>query len=253
MAETSTLDFAADLAAALDPVVFARKLGFEPDPWQAELLRCADKRVLLNCSRQAGKSTVTALLTLHTAIYRPGSLTLLLSPSLRQSGELFRKVLDFFDLAAQSISESETRLSLELVNGSRVVSLPGKEGTIRGFSGVDLLIIDEAARASDDLYYAVRPMLAVSGGRLVALSTPFGRRGFFHQEWTEGQGWRRFEVPARKCSRISPDFLAEERQRMPDHVYRSEYECEFTENELSAFSYDDVMAATEESVQTWNL
>src|SRR5436190_1727587 len=77
----------------------------------------------------------------------------------------------------------ETQLRLELANGSRVVCLPGREGTIRSFGGVALLVLDEAARIPDALYRSVRPMLAVSGGRLVALSTPFGRRGWFWQEW----------------------------------------------------------------------
>jgi hypothetical protein len=45
-----------------------------------------------------------------------------------------------------------------------------------------LVIVDEAARVPDDLYRAVRPMLAVSQGRLIALSTPFGQRGWFYDE-----------------------------------------------------------------------
>ena len=43
------------------------------------------------------------------------------------------------------------------------------EGTIRGYSGVSLLIIDEAAWVPDDHYASVRPMLAVSGGIFPAL------------------------------------------------------------------------------------
>ena len=81
---------------------------------------------------------------------------------------------------------AESALRLELANGSRVVSLPGDEGTVRGFSGVSLLVIDEASRVPDDLYRSVRPMLAVSQGRLVCLSTPFGQRGFFYEYWRAG-------------------------------------------------------------------
>jgi len=66
-------------------------MGVEPDPWQARLLD-SDERALVLCHRQAGKSTTAAVLGLHPAIYHPGSLVLILSPSLRQSGELFRKV-----------------------------------------------------------------------------------------------------------------------------------------------------------------
>src|SRR4029434_3443645 len=98
---------------------------------------------------------------------------------------------------------AESALRLELANGSRIISLPGDEGTIRGFSGVAMLIIDEAALVADSLYYSVRPMLAVSRGRLVALSTPFGKRGWFHDEWHGAGAWQRLKVTAQDCPRIS--------------------------------------------------
>ena len=132
-------------------------------------------RQLLLCCRQSGKSTTTATLALHTAFYEPGALILLLSPSLRQSQELFKKVQDVYRVLSNPAPlQAESALRLELANGSRIVSLPGTEGTVRGYSGVSLVVIDEAARVNDELYYAVRPMLAVSGGRLIALSTPWG-------------------------------------------------------------------------------
>lgn len=65
----------------------------------------------------------------------------------------------------------------------RIISLPGSQDTVRGFSGVRLLIVDETARVANDLYPAVRPMLAVSSGRLLALSTPFGTRGWWYDAW----------------------------------------------------------------------
>jgi hypothetical protein len=98
--------------------------------------------------------------------------------------------------------ESESALQLELENGSRIVSLPGKEGTIRGYPGARLLAIDEAAWVPDDLYLAVRPMLAVSDGRLVALSTPHGTRGWFYEAWrgqfldAQTQAFRREDIDA---------------------------------------------------------
>src|SRR5262249_46209279 len=116
--------------------------------------------------------------------YSPGALVLLCSPSLRQSGELFRKVLHLFEALQRPVAVRTTSaLQLELVNGSRILSLPAQEETIRGYSGVNLLLIDEAARVPDALYRSVRPMLAVSQGRLVALSTPYGKRGWFYEEW----------------------------------------------------------------------
>jgi hypothetical protein len=233
-----------DLRLALDRVSFAEKLGIVPDPWQADLLRSSSDRILLNCSRQSGKSTMAGILALHRALYHPGSLILCLAPALRQSQELFGKVLAFYrDLERPVPPQAERKLSLELENDSRIVTLPGTEKTIRGFSGAALLIVDEAARVDDLLYYSVRPMLAVSGGALMLLSTPAGKRGIFHEEWTEGSGWQRFEIPASEVPRISEAFLEEERRALPRRVFDQEYGCVFTETDDQVFSYEDVAGA----------
>ena len=152
--------------------------GHESPPTQTRLLRCQSARMLLLCSRQAGKSTTAAALALLTTILQAPALVLLLSPTLRQSGELFRKVLDLYRLLGRPIATAQprkirSRSSWPTVRGSS--ACPAREEGIRGYSGVSLLVIDEASRVSDDLYPAVRPMLAVSRGRLVALSTPSAR------------------------------------------------------------------------------
>jgi hypothetical protein len=248
------VDLAADLATALDPAALAVRTGLSPDRWQTEFLRSTDPRVLLNCSRQSGKSTVTALLAVHTALYDPGALVLLLSPSLRQSQELFRKALDTYRSLENPVPvEAESALRLELENGSRIVSLPGKEQTVRGFSGVRLLAIDEAARVADDLYFAIRPMLAVSGGRLVALSTPFGTRGWWYEAWRSPEPWQRFQIPAEQCPRISAAFLDEERRTMGDWWFRQEYGCDFLDAETQPFAREDIDRAFEEEVEPWDL
>jgi Terminase large subunit, T4likevirus-type, N-terminal len=226
-----------------DTLAIMQASGLPPDPWQAELFQAEASRILMLCARQTGKSTVAASLALSEALPRP-SLVLLLSPSLRQSQELFRKVLDLYRCQQAVVpTDQESALRLELMNGSRIISLPGKEETIRGYSGVRLLIVDEAARVPDALYYSVRPMLAVSGGRLVCLSTPFGKRGFFFQEWIAGEGWHKVKVTAEQCPRISPVFLAEERRSLGEWWYRQEYLCEFSDAIDQVFAYDDIMAA----------
>jgi len=234
-----------DLLMAMDPVAFSRAAGIVPDDWQADVLRSSASRMLLNCSRQSGKSTITAALAMHTAIFDAGALVLLLSPSLRQSQELFRKCLDTYRAAGRPVPASaESAMRLELDNGSRVVSLPGTEGSIRGFSAVKLLVIDEASLVENDLYYAVRPMLAVGAGRLVAMSTPHGKRGWWHHEWTEGgPTWQRVEVPATDCPRIGAAFLAEEEKALGPRWFRQEYLCQFSENSEQIFAYDTLMRA----------
>jgi hypothetical protein len=244
------VSLAQDLKLALDRVSFAKRLGIEPDPWQEDLLRSTSERMLLNCCRQSGKSTMTGVIALHRALYHPGALILCLAPALRQSQELFGKVLGFYrDLGRPVKSAAERKLSLELENGSRIVTLPGSEKTIRGFSGTSLLVLDEAARVDDELYFAVRPMLAVSGGALMMLSTPHGKRGVFYEEWTSGHGWERYEVPAYSCPRISERFLDEERASLPPFIFRQEYECSFEETEDQVFTTDMIDRAVTDEVQ----
>jgi hypothetical protein len=239
-----------DLRLALDRAAFARELGLEPDPWQERLLRSSSDRVLLNCCRQSGKSTMSGVIALHRALYHPGSLILCLAPALRQSQELFGKVLGFYrDLGRPVAPQAERKLSLELDNDSRIVTLPGTDKTIRGFSGAALLIVDEASRVADELYFAIRPMLAVSGGSLMMLTTPHGKRGVFYEEWTGGQGWERYEVPASECPRIPEAFLEEERAALPSWVYRQEYECSFEETEDQVFTTDMIDRAVTSEVK----
>jgi len=236
---------------ALDPVTLAIRAGLTPDPWQVEILESRAHQIIMLVSRQAGKSTISSIRALHRALYTPASLVLLLAPSYRQSKELFRKVKDAYNVLPEAPRlVAESALEVEFTNGSRIVALPGKEATIRGFSGVSLLIVDEAARVPDELYQAIRPMLAVSGGDIILLSTPAGKRGFFFQEWTEGdKSWHKTKVTADNCPRIASVWLEHERRSIPDWVFRSEYLCEFVETSDQVFSYEDIQRALDDSVK----
>jgi hypothetical protein len=230
---------AADLAAALDPVQLAARLDMQPDPWQTRLLRSSSPRILLNVCRQAGKSTMTAILALHTALYEPGALVLAIAPSQRQSLELFLKCATFYRALGRPVAAtSENLSSLVLENGSRIISLPGDGSTIRGYSRVRLLLIDEASRCADETYYSVRPMVAIGGGRIILMSTPAGRRGFFYEtaERDIASMWEHFTISATECPRITKAVLDEERATHGDFSYRQEYMNEFVDDSAQLFS-----------------
>ncbi len=233
---------AGDMARALDPALLANAAGIEPDDWQADLLRSGAKQIILNCSRQVGKSTICSILALHDVLYMPPALVLVLSPSQRQSAELFNKIKKSYFKVTGGAARQDSATSLELNNGSRIVSLPGNSDTIRGFSGVSRLIVDEAAKVPDQLYQAVRPMLAVSSGSIALLSSPFGKRGFFHHEWSEGDGWQRYEIPATQCPRIDPAWLAAERKAIGEFWYQQEYCGAFLEAQDSVFRFEDIQS-----------
>lgn len=231
-------------SAPADAVAWAKEnLDFIADPKQAQILNATTKRGILNCSRQWGKSTTSAIKAVHYACHNPDSIILVASPSLRQSGEFLKK-------AEKAVSQLGIRVkgdgvnpcSLQLPNGARIVGLPESEGKIRGFSAVSLLMIDEASRVSDDLYHALRPMLAVSNGALWLLSTPNGKSGFFYREWASTKEWLRIQATAEECPRIPAAFLAEERDTLTEELYRQEYGCEFIAGEGSLFDEAEITA-----------
>jgi hypothetical protein len=242
------LSMKSDLTMALDPArLFRSATGHTPDTWQARLLRSTAPRILLNCCRQSGKSSAVATIALHEALFKPGSLTLALSPSLRQSQELFKKIVSqerALGRPAQYVSETTTHL--ETRSGSRVVCLPENETTIRGYSGVTLLIVDEASRVGDDVYSAVLPMLGTSHGRLIALSTPWGKQGWWYERWLSGgDRWERYEVPVTTpeiAARLDPQVLLEAQAR-GGWWYSQEFLCQFGEREDSVFSFEHVQRA----------
>ncbi len=237
-----------------DTAAFAREvLGFVPDEQQSLVLGAGAHRGLLNCSRQWGKSTVTAAMALHRGLSRPGSLVLVVSPSARQSREFLRKARGFaVRMGIKPKRDGDNEISLALPGESRIVGIPGKEATVRGFSAVSLMLIDEAARVNDDLYRAVRPMLAVGDGDLWLISTPFGKRGFFWKAWElEGERWTRFQVRASECPRISKEFLAEEREVLGEQYFQQEYECEFQETAFGAFDVSLLLKAVDLELKPW--
>jgi hypothetical protein len=234
-----------DLACALDPVVFAvDRLKFDPDPWQADMLRSDERQIIENVCRQGGKSVTAAARAIHTAIYDAPALVLLVSPSLRQSRELFGKVTDFLGgLLPAEVLEEDNKSSCTLANCSRIVSLPGDARTIRGFSAPKLVVVDEAAYVPQDMFAALRPMLATSGGQLILISTPNGRLGYFFETWEHGEDWKRIRVTASECPRISAAYLEQERRELGPMLYSQEFECAFIDAATSAFSSALIEAA----------
>lgn len=253
-----------DLAIGLKPSLLMRRLRdergdpFAPDDWQAEFLDSTDLAILMLAFRQSGKTTAVGVKALHTALFEPGRLSLILSPTDRQSAIVLDRIKGFYQQLGGSLGEAtrqtETRLRFE--NGAEIVSLPGGNADqIRGFSNVRLLIIDEAARTDNALYAAVLPMLA-EDGQFIAPTTPAGRRGWFHREWTEGgEDWRRIRVPVDANRHVSDAKIAAARRRMTPSEFSVEYGLSFGGSEDALYPPELVEAAMDRNVRlldaTW--
>lgn len=279
-----------------DPVEMWRAVGREPDPWQRDLITRRDwVQALVLCGRQTGKSTTAASLALHTALTKPNSTTLIISRSLRQAAELKRKVDEFHHgLLAESSPLKATRrgrpfrplpwrvnrlrheevdddeavrnsvLSLELFNGSRILAMPCSADTSVGFT-IDLLIYDEAARIPDGVYFPMRPTVARArsrgeGGRVVALTTPNGKVGWFWEAWNRCQAalargdkpeWEVVQVPAGVlgpdgtirlggCPHLTVEFLRSEYEELGSRWWLQEYGIKFVDALDQVFAQADI-------------
>lgn len=244
-----------------DPVEVMRAAGQEPDEWQAQYLRSTAGRELLCCARGVGKTRATAARTLHRMLTRPDYRCLFFSPTQRQSTEILAYLYEMWyalgrPLAGKRRAPQEAATSLKLVNGSRVLSLPDNQRGVRGFH-VDELVLDEASQISDALYMGARPMILRRQGTMTALSTPYGKRGWFWDEWDRTSRaeapWQTVKVTAEECGRYTTAQLAEERRSMGERWYRQEYECSFEEAIDSVFSQDDINAALSQHVEPLHL
>jgi hypothetical protein len=103
---------------------------------------------------------------------------------------------------------------------------------------------DEASWVDDLLKQSVSPMLAVSGGRYIMMSTPFGKRGHFFETWMNAKNWEKYEINADQCPRITKEFLQSELDNgMPRNFWLQEYYCQFMDTDDQIFSYDIVQSA----------
>ena len=226
-----------------DGVEFARrKVDFEPDEKQAVLLRTEAPRVILNCSRQWGKTSVGAVRAAWEMVRRPESCVVVLSSGEDLAAEFVWKVESYLRAAGEEVlRDARRRIGRRLRNGSRIVGMAPGEARARGMTAT-MLVLDEAAWIPDSIYEAVLPMVSSTRGSVWLMSTPGGKRGFFWEEWMRGEDWLRVEAPATECARIPAGFVEEMRRKRGEEHVRSAYLCEFVGNDDRLFDRDDIEA-----------
>jgi hypothetical protein len=228
---------ARDLAHQFDPVIFARDAGVDPDPWQCDFLRNSPKHGLILASRQSGKTETCVLLGTHIAHTEPEETIVVISPAQRISSEFIRRAKNRYLRIKDTHLVNDAVQRIEFPNGSRIIALPGESDTVRGIPRVRAVLMDEAARCSDAIYAAVRPMLAVHPrGQLIGLTTGAAKRGWFYEGWNDPDSdFKKIRVTPDMCPRITPEFLESERKALGETVFRNEYNLEFLDDQESAF------------------
>ena len=206
----------------------------ELDKWQKEVLDC--KTNLCLCSgRQVGKSTVISMKAGEEAIKTPNQSIMIIASVERQALLLFEKVLSYIYKKDKSLIKTgknkPTKHEIKLKNGSIIRCLPtGDSGYgIRGYT-INSLYADEAHFIKEDVWQAVTPMLATTGGRINLLSTPFGAQGYFYDRFYDPK-FTSIHVNAEEVAEARPEpqrtwmlnHQKDEKERMTKLQYQQEY------------------------------
>ena len=244
------------VADMLEPEELMQRLGLEPDRHQLAILKSRRPRLLLNCCRQFGKSTITAVKAVHHAMTQEGATVLIGAPTERQAAELVDKCAGYLrKLEVEFQNDRRHRAGLVLrETGARILGLPNSESSTRGYAAT-FLIIDEAARVPDEVYTALRPTLAAAKAQdeapLWLLSTPGAAAGFFHGFATDPEGaadFERFHFTVHDCARIGAATVEQLRRELPPEQFARECMAEFGATQGSMFAPAEIAGAVSKEV-----
>lgn len=218
-----------------------------------------NKYSVLLWSRQTGKSFLLSYFAIKRCIQLNNHKVLVISPSERQSKEFMDKVrlhisglkltkIDFFEDAISNILEAR------FPNGSRIIAVPSKPETVRGFTGD--VIMDEASffERGHEVYQAVFPTITRRKEfKLVAISTPRSKKDIFYFLWETAKDdplWYRMKLTiydaVAKGLKIDPEEL--KRGIKNERAWKTEYLCEFMDEEEVLLPYEMIQACEEDGI-----
>ena len=246
------LSYLQGLTVSLDPVERFRLAIGEPDPWQVDLLRSdpaqdeRDRMILALCGRQSGKSTTAGGLGYDD--FSRGKTVILTAPSLRQSTELFRRILEYKNtdpFCPPIVRQTQTELEAHPRHGGRIIVVPATDQA-RGMTA-DTIIADEACFLADDALTAFFPMRKETG-RIFLLSTPNLREGYFCETWQSAKRVRRITARSIDIPRRAAQ-VAFDKATMSEATFRREHLCEFIGAGTPLVSWEALEAATTSEVK----
>jgi len=216
----------------LNPVAFFRFItDFEPTDYQRKILLDENQYVTIRASRQSGKTEVLAAKVLWKSLLNKRFQTLIIAPTQRQSSIVFNKI-DMYLVRNDFLNELtgyHSKSYVQFDNGSEIYNLPGSSGeTVRGYSP-NMIVVDEAAYVKDEVYTAIEPSLAATGGSMILISSPFGKQGRFYDSHARLDYYSRYHISYTECPFLKKDYIERERQNKTEMEFQQEYAAEFVE------------------------
>jgi hypothetical protein len=244
------MNIALETAYRLNPALWMQiVLGITPHDWQKTfLLAPRGASIAVLTARQVGKTTAAAVGMAHSAVFMPGSLSVVACPTQNQSAEALRKVRDMVLMAGAELT-TENKYSIELANRSRVLALPGTEESIRGLTVDAWIVADEAARLDPAIMAALHPMRTQRpDARFAMLSTAWSRTDPFWSAW-ENEDWVRIRATTDvEPNLIAPEVLERARRQLSADDFKREYLGVPAGSQVSPFTYDLYERATQAPV-----
>lgn len=230
-----------------NPLAFAQDiLGFQPHPHQAPLLDPSLRKVILCCTRGWGKTQIASVLAAWHLAMRPGAVVLVVSETAEKAGELVQRAVQHLEkIGFLAKPDKLRRHGVRFANGSRILPVPQRDGSVRGYPAT-LILVDEAALVSDKVWTAISGTRASTFQRSTVwlMSTPRGRHGFYYKIWdAQDEAWVRVWVPADQCERISPAYLDEMRAAMDEEDFEREFMARFAQSRSGLFREEVIQRA----------
>ena len=243
-----------EVAYRVNPALWMQDvLGIPPHDWQKTfLLAPQGASIAVLTARQVGKTTAAAVGMAHSALFMPGSLSVVACPTQNQSAEALRKVRDMVLMAGAELT-TENKYSLELANRSRVLALPGTEESIRGLTVDAWIVADEAARLDPAIMAALHPMRTQRpDARFAMLSTAWSRTDPFWSAW-ENDDWIRIRATIDvEPNLIAPEVLERAQRQLSADDFKREYLGVPAGSQVSPFTCELYQRATQTPVHMWD-
>lgn len=201
----------------------------ELSDWQSRVWLDDHRYKVVNCGRRAGKSVLSAAFLLHYASTNPGSQCWYIAPTYRQAESIMWLMLKEIlpEHAVKNINNS--KLSVELMNGSHI-HLKGADNpdSLRGV-GLDLVIFDEIAFISrwDEVWKVMRPTLADSKADCWFISTPNGFNHFKDMAEKLDSDWSYHHYTTYNNPHIPPEEIEAMKVEMDEDSFAQEILGEF--------------------------
>ena len=203
--------------------------------WQKDVFdrmkdsRGTGKRYVVKARRQVGKSILAITLMIKFSLEQK-CVSVCIEPTQAQSRRVYKQIVNCLEGSGCIKSANATLLSIEFVNGSEILFKSQEQrDALRGFSVSGLMVIDEGAFITTDIYNILYPCCDANNAPILIISTPLFMSGEYYNLYTSNSplietfDWSKYDT----SKYLSNEKLEYYKQTINPLKFRSEYLGEF--------------------------